>query len=669
MLRSFLRTKISPKRQPLTIRSAVRGQRTPMNVILVSDSPILCRAYRKTLQSTLGVRVAAEVACHGELSAESLEREVDRVVAAVRDLTPEQLRQCIGVVVAGTNTWPHLDALHFPADFGVVVSGLILALPEFRWLFVSPAPKASRGGVPESNVVSASMFLAEMSKLVAREHGAAPSLFDPSGLRNLVKQRALEKSGSGRRESFADRQRCAAAIDDETAYAYFHGLAAYRFGHRVAVITSARSMKVFFGGGSADGAVESVRAWSVVFEDLYLNFNDREEVFELRNLGGKVADGATRSSDPCWREDGTFHLSNLQCRDDRCPGLQKVESRIFVTAGHARGREGREIWQKNLEYLRGGGTRSRVVYKPTAGLFRLWHDAGLAHRKGGQSGLAGGFRWPPPGDAAVDGGPGSDHSTPGRLLKIAERLLARGRAILSNADGVEDAVHAAVLAIDAKELLANRTPTTSLEAVALQHEAEVTAESLFVGVEYNLDLKARFRDVEHEVKAVVAWFNRRRRKRSALNARLLVVERLAERLGNLNQVEEEAECLAAATKLRFDFWVRERPWRWVLWPFLRYLSLVSSLPRLALAVSIWILLFTGAHLIIGNPHGLPFGPRLVLDAVSSSTYSFAALQPTQAWQDVFRGLGPQCLFAFESVVAWLNLGLLVSHLYAIISRR
>jgi hypothetical protein len=634
-----------------------------MNVILISDSPVLADACRETLQSTLRVKVVASVVCRDRLSAEALEQEIDGVAAALSELAPQQLRRCAGIAATQFKFWPDLDPLQKDAGLGALVGELVLAFPELHWLVVGPAKKHSQdddpsqgesnGRAPESNLASVTELLARVAKLAATEHSSAPALFDRSGLRNLVKQKTLRRSVAEGGEPFADRRECAVAIDDEAAYAYFHALAAYRFGYRAAVVTSARAMKDLLG--------DAAREWSLVFEDLYLNFADREEAFE--------EEGFKREIDAAKRDGEVFHLSDLSRRDAVCPGLLRSTARVLVTAGHARGVEGRAIWRKNLEYLRARGVRFRVVIKPTAGLFRLRHEAGLAHRQGERAGPAGAFRWPPRGDAADDGRLGSNHSAPGRLLKIAERLLARGRAILSNADGVEDAVHAAVLAIDAKELLANRTPTTSLEAVALQHEAEVTAESLFVGVEYNLDLKARFRDVEHEVKAVVAWFNRRRRKRSALNARLLVVEKLAERLGNLNQVEEEAKCLAAATKLRFDFWVRERPWRWVLWPFLRYLSLVSSLPRLALAVSIWILLFTGAHLIIGNPHGLPFGSRLVLDAVSSSAYSFAALQPAQAWQDVFRGLGPQCLFAFESVVAWLNLGLLVSHLYAIISRR
>lgn len=627
-----------------------------MNVILVSDSPVLTSACRETLQSVLQVRVAAEITCRSDLSAESIEREIDAVTAALSDLPPRALRRCIGIAVTQLDTWPNLNPLQAPAGLAALVGELILAFPELHWLLVGPVSASLQSEIPEPNRTCVANLLASVSKLAANEHGSVPALFDPSGLRNLVKQRALRWSVPEGEEPFADRQECAAAIDDEGAYAYFHALAAYRFGHRVAVISSAASMRDCLGPDKARAMANIGHKWSVIFEDLYLNFADRSEVFK------EEIDAAKKVKD-------VFHLSDLAKRDRICPGLAQSRARVIVTAGHARGRKGGELWQSNIDHLQNGNAQFSLVFKPTSGLFRLWHDAGLTHRRRVQPGVAGAFRWPPGGDAAEDGQPGSDHSAPGRLLKLAERLLARGRAILSNADGVEDAVHAAVLAIDAKELLANRTPTTSLEAISLQHEAEVTAESLFVGVEYNLDLRVRLRDVTREVDAIVGWFNKRRRELSSLNARLAITEKLAQQLGDLNQVEEEAACLAVATRLRFDFWMEERRGRRVLWPLLRYLSLVSSLPRLAVAVFIWILLFGTVHFFFPNPHKLPMGPVRLLDALSAAAYSFTALQPVGAWQETFLHLGFQLVLVVQSFIAWLNLGLLVSHLYALISRR
>ena len=71
---------------------------------------------------------------------------------------------------------------------------------------------------------------------------------------------------------------------------------------------------------------------------------------------------------------------------------------------------------------------------------------------------------------------------------IAEKLMERSRRLLKNSESVIDAIHAATLALEAKELLACKTPTKSLEALSLQHQAEVEAESMFYGVEYDLDV-------------------------------------------------------------------------------------------------------------------------------------------------------------------------------------
>ncbi|MDQ7052311.1 MAG: hypothetical protein Q9P14_05270 [candidate division KSB1 bacterium] len=113
------------------------------------------------------------------------------------------------------------------------------------------------------------------------------------------------------------------------------------------------------------------------------------------------------------------------------------------------------------------------------------------------------------------------------------------------------------MALEGKELLGNKTPTSALRALAIQHDAEITAESMFYGIEYNINVKERFREIEREVKSISRWFHRSSRKRSELNARLTIIENLAKRFRDLNQFEEEQQCLAEARKLRFEFWMRQ----------------------------------------------------------------------------------------------------------------
>jgi len=261
---------------------------------------------------------------------------------------------------------------------------------------------------------------------------------------------------------------------------------------------------------------------------------------------------------------------------------------------------------------------------------------------------------------------------------VADRLLARGAQLLGPSSSVVDAVHAAVLAIEAKELLAGQTPTTSLEAIALQHEAEAMAESKFLGVSYNLNLRDRLREIEAEVKAVANRFHSSRIHRSAINAQLAMAERLAKRFHELNQIEEEMACLAEARRLRFDFWVFEKPWpwRWLMWLPLRYLAFtLTSLPRFLLAVFVWIFLFGLVYHQLGcwtHQGWRPaFSAEQIFKSVAASAFFTFTLQPAQEWSEVLehRAALWHLVLAFQGAVSFVNLGLFLSHLYMIVSRR
>jgi hypothetical protein len=194
----------------------------------------------------------------------------------------------------------------------------------------------------------------------------------------------------------------------------------------------------------------------------------------------------------------------------------------------------------------------------------------------------------------------------------------------------------------------------------------VAAESMFLGVEYNIDVKQRFKDIQREVEDVSVWFAARQRHRSSLNARLTIAERLAHRFSGLHQVEEELACLAHARKLRFDLWVREKPWRWVLWPVLRYVAFtLASLGRFVAGVVSWILFFAVIHYFL---HSLPDASSAARfwHALASSAYFFATLQPCEAMSHSALMDG---VLAAQGFVAFLNLGLLISHLYLTASRR
>ncbi|KDA53193.1 hypothetical protein EG19_06820 [Thermoanaerobaculum aquaticum] len=505
-----------------------------------------------------------------------------------------------------------------------LASLLILVFPEIHWLPYVPH-------VPDSHFLGAlgsKRWPDALSRVAGRNSSRFPALFDPSGLRETIRDWLRnEPEAQGSCDHLPRRRLLAAAVDEEEAYAAFNAFVAYRFGYRSLMITSESLLRATLGKG---GGFEP----NLTFEDLYLGFPDRS--------GG--------------------HLSALEKRDESFQGLEGARRRVFVTVGHTRGTTRKEIAQRNRQYLRASGFDYAFLIKPLPGLHRTWAKAQRPVRARKLSPELP-FCWPPEAKAADEP---QGHSSPGRLLSVAEILIARAAKLLGASNlTVVDAIHAATLALEAKELLGGKTPTVALDAISLQHEGEVVAESLFLGVEYNLDLKDRFREIEQEVKMVARWFHPRTRRRSELNARLTIIERLAKRFSDLHQVEEEMACLAEARRLRFDFWVRERWYRWPLWLLLRYVAFaLSSLTRFVVAVVAWIFFFGVVHYLLHmTPESAGGG---FVHALASSAYFFMTLQPCEG---ISHRTVVDAVLAFQGCVAFLNLGLLISHLYLTVSRR
>ena len=163
----------------------------------------------------------------------------------------------------------------------------------------------------------------------------------------------------------------------------------------------------------------------------------------------------------------------------------------------------------------------QISFKPASGLYTLWKELGLDRDwnttgrhawnervRQKHHGLAPGYFWPPEtrdGDQQQDVDDG--HSSPGRLLHIAEHLLDRANASINEVNTATEALRGAVLATQALELLGGKTPTVSVEALLLKHAFEVIAECQFPGVEYHLNLKERLADINANLTALSSWLN------------------------------------------------------------------------------------------------------------------------------------------------------------------
>ncbi len=93
------------------------------------------------------------------------------------------------------------------------------------------------------------------------------------------------------------------------------------------------------------------------------------------------------------------------------------------------------------------------------------------------------------------------HSAYGMTLDIATDLIGRARAMKARSKGmdVEWAIHAAVLATCAYELLGHKTPALSIEALGLRHHCEVLAECDFPGIRARLDMEDRWVDIHNSL--------------------------------------------------------------------------------------------------------------------------------------------------------------------------
>ena len=279
-------------------------------------------------------------------------------------------------------------------------------------------------------------------------------------------------------------------------------------------------------------------------------------------------------------------------------------------------------------------------------------------------GYADGFVWPPPKTAAIHD-LNRGHSAPGRMLEISTALINRSERMLKDVASVPEAVHGAVLAADALELIGPRTPTTSLEALSLKHQFEVLAECQFYGVEYDFDLRERFDDIKSETDAMKTWFNPKTGERSLVNAQLAIAGRLVLVFRNFNQFDEEHVCLNKVRDLHRKAWVHKQHLNWLVWPFRWYFdTLLKSLTHFTAAILIWLALLSVLYAIPLAFDRSDIG-RLGTGFVNAYT-SFFPMQPPD---NVNAHDWHFAVIALAILGGFLHLGAFASHLYSKIARK
>lgn len=233
-----------------------------------------------------------------------------------------------------------------------------------------------------------------------------------------------------------------------------------------------------------------------------------------------------------------------------------------------------------------------------------------------------------------------------------------------------EAVHGAILALDAKEYLGHRTPTTTLEAIALQHQLEVLAECSFYGIQHNVNVKDRFSEIERELAPISGWFHHAHSKLSRLNAELRIIGELLLIFREHSQFDEEQQSLVKLRAVHRSLWFHRHPlWAAPLWPLRAYIELMlRSLGWLVGAFAFWIAAFTLLYVLTGHGSDPILSERYWHGFVDTMD-SFIGLSPPHAFEEMWRSPGSLrvCMSAFG--LGFLHLGVFITHLYAILARR
>ncbi len=629
-----------------------------LRCLIVAESPAMAAALRLDLmrgdgvsETQIAIREVGKAPASDEVYREFnilcdwIEGEIDEAcpLGVLPDLV---VLSDLGAYEANQGGW--LTPLS-GAGWGEVLGLLILSFPEIHWILAAhgaapPLPPTSKLTGIEFTWNEAWHFSkpgVPLDELVERHKEGFMPLLDPTGLRCAIRHCLREKENclkddKNERPKVAMagvplRFAAAAAIDEEIGCALLHAYAAYRFGFRVHVVTAFALMKRLFGDQSDYHA-------SLVIEDFFLNFPDHKP----------------------------DDFSSLAIRKKHCPKLDDIDARVFVTAGW---KDKYRVDNKtHLLSKRSTGQWNCIRHKPIAGIYNLWEQTGLGRRlrEGRVRGFARGFDWPPKRVDQLFADDTEPHSAPGRLLEVANRLIQRAKRVGADVHSPVTAVYCAVLAIDALELLVDRTPTTAIEALLLKHQFEVLAECQFSGVEYHISMEPRLQEIEREANAISQRFHRDKQETASLNAQMQIINKLIAILREHNQFDEEQLCMIKARHLHNTLWMRQNHWRLSLAPALRYTEfLLRGLPNFFCAVAVWLILFSGAFALIKGYGGAQTNnndPRL--DALGQTISSFFGAEPFASANTLW-----QITTTAAVVVGVVHVSMLTAHLYSVMARK
>lgn len=495
---------------------------------------------------------------------------------------------------------------------------LVLAFPDIHWVFATTPSEdeaMTAAGLKAHSLPPGNEK--RLIELADQLEGGATPLFDATGLRNFIKTGSFNALDVlNKRNGVADspqRNDLALVIEDEADIGGAVAYLHYRRGYRVQVINTEAQ---FRRAASLQTIARSTESSTLEFPD---------------------ASGSSVSLTPNKRPARLPILNSLG------PG-----TRIIFTIDD----------DKATAPAKDDGYS--VIHSPFDGLLGLARKLGLEKNPPD-------FFWPP--ENRERGYTAGCHAMPGYLTVAARRLLAR--AALETR-----AIHeSSLFALEAQELLLNRSPSLSLQAhkSRLTHEIrlENSVPTVLGGAAtgHERRLQSRFNENLNEIKSMLAVVasgdNARRDKlKRSLGAQLAgtMID------GYRRDYHFQEELAAIAKRREFDFG-GTAPGRYLAWvlagPPWHFLSAVSG----------WIVGFACLYLAIGLSSGSDLAsiPGASWKALVVSTYTLASvgMVPSEfLWTETLdSSWAYRIAVTLECIVGLAHWGLGIAHLYTIVSRR
>jgi hypothetical protein len=423
--------------------------------------------------------------------------------------------------------------------------------------------------------------LYQLVELIQHHGRGFRMIFDATGLRSLIKQRLLSEVGGIESSIYepllrSRRDHFAAVVDEESAFVYLNGYVAYQAGFcswllgtwsefrrvlRCDPAPERESNDLVLTTSTRATGPEAFKVmlsdWDLAFPDLPGGTAEQRLLLTeglFRNIDGLIL--ITSFKDEYQQEllakhqgfrevkpyGGMFKLLTSQPPQSRNPLKDRYES---AWAGILKDNQNSGRLAKIWSFLRNSLSKSKKNSERATTA-----TTGSGSKTGSPNKI-------------------SHHSAPHARSVVANRLLSRARLFKAYGElSTENAVHMALLAGEAKEILGGMSRTTAYEALSLQNEAEVSAEVSFLGMSARVEVSQRLSKLKQEGKVVhntqssgglTASDNKyalRESQEAHLNFLLQAVKNLRLRFTAHEQMEASEECLQTFAEYHYKL----MPW-------------------------------------------------------------------------------------------------------------